>query len=84
MKSVGTCVLGASRWTNAFLLPPDNAKIELMVAMSRDQQLANEYYDNFNWPEQQWRRVGSAASIRYWLAERQFRSPEFAAAMANA
>jgi hypothetical protein len=27
-------VLGASRWTNAFLLPPDDAKIELMVAIS--------------------------------------------------
>ena len=33
-------VLAASRWTNAFLQPPDAARIELMAAISQDRQLA--------------------------------------------
>ena len=36
-------ILGASRWTNAFLQPPDPARIELMMAMSRDRRLAQQY-----------------------------------------
>ena len=64
-------VLAAARWTNAFLQPPDEARVELMVAMSRDHTLADEYFDNFNQPERQWERVGSADRIRGWLSERQ-------------
>ena len=62
-------VLAASRWTNAFLQPPDAARIELMAAMSQDRQLAGQYFENFNQPEWQWERVGSAARIRSWLRE---------------
>ena len=62
-------ILGASHWTNAFLQPPDEARVELMVAMSRDQQLADEYLDNFNCPERQWQRIGSVDGIGDWIAE---------------
>jgi hypothetical protein len=62
-------VLGASRLTNAFLQPPDEARLELLVAMSNDPHLANEYFDNFNRPERQWERVGSPERIRAWLRE---------------
>jgi 2-polyprenyl-6-methoxyphenol hydroxylase-like FAD-dependent oxidoreductase len=80
-RSRSARILGASRWTNAFLQPPDEARMELMVAMSRDGQLADEYYDNFNRPEVQWQRVGSAERVRNWLAERELRAPYRVAAM---
>ena len=36
-------VLGAARWTNAFLQPSDEARAELLKAMSKDEFLADEY-----------------------------------------
>jgi 2-polyprenyl-6-methoxyphenol hydroxylase-like FAD-dependent oxidoreductase len=77
-------ILGAARWINTFLQPPDEARMDLMVAMSRDRQLADEYYDNYNRPETQWERVGSGESIRNWLAERELRAPYRVAALAYA
>ena len=62
-------LLCASRWTNASLGAPDDARMELMLAMSRDQRLANEYIDNFDRPERQWDRTGSADRIRAWVGE---------------
>ena len=50
-------ILGASRWTNAFLQPSDDARIELMIAMSQDRRLAQEYFENFSRPDRQWDRV---------------------------
>jgi hypothetical protein len=64
-------ILAAARWTNASLRSPDEARIELLTAMSRNQRLANTYFDNFNRPEQQWERVRSPESIRAWLREMQ-------------
>jgi 2-polyprenyl-6-methoxyphenol hydroxylase-like FAD-dependent oxidoreductase len=79
----GARVLGASRWTNAFLQPLDDARMQLMVAMSRDRRLAAEYFDNFNRPERQWERVGSAECIRAWLDEVQIHEHQLAAVIAN-
>jgi hypothetical protein len=81
-RSRSARILGASSWTNAFLQPPDEAKMELLEAMSRNQQLADEYYENFNQPEMQWQRLHSAKSIRNWLAEHEVRAtnPELAMA----
>jgi 2-polyprenyl-6-methoxyphenol hydroxylase-like FAD-dependent oxidoreductase len=78
-----TRILGASRWTNAFLQPPDAARVELMAAMSRDRRLAQEYFENFSRPDRQWERVGSAERIRNWLDMTQMHSLELAAATAN-
>jgi 2-polyprenyl-6-methoxyphenol hydroxylase-like FAD-dependent oxidoreductase len=74
-------VLGAARWTNAFLQPSDEARAELLKAMSKDEFLADEYLENFNRPEQQWTRVRSPETIRAWIRERQLNSaPNLAAA----
>jgi len=75
-------ILGASRWTNAFLQPPDEARVELMVAMSRDQKLADEYLDNFSCPERQWQRIGSVEGIGDWIAARSVRASGASAALA--
>lgn len=69
-------VLGAARWINAFLQPPSKSGVELLIAMSQDQRLADEYFFNFNRPERQWQRVCSSESIRGWLGERRMRQPE--------
>jgi len=61
------------------LAAPDDARMELMLAMSRDQRLANEYIDNFDRPERQWDRTGSADRIRAWVGEAR-REPAFSAA----
>jgi 2-polyprenyl-6-methoxyphenol hydroxylase-like FAD-dependent oxidoreductase len=79
-----TRILGASHWTNAFLQPPDAARIELMTTMSRDRRLAQEYFENFSRPDRQWERVGSAEHIRGWLDETRIRTLQLAAVTANA
>jgi 2-polyprenyl-6-methoxyphenol hydroxylase-like FAD-dependent oxidoreductase len=76
-------VLGASRWTNAFLQPADDARIALMTAMSRDRRLAQEYFENFSRPERQWERLGSAERICDWLDETRMHALQFAAVTAN-
>ena len=73
-RSRAARVLGAARWTNAFLAPPGEARIELIVAMSQNRRLAAQYFDNFNQPERQWERVGSAERIRAWLREQRAQS----------
>ena len=54
-----------------------------MVAMSRDRRLAAEYFENFNRPERQWERVGSAECIRAWMDEVQLHEPQRAAVIAD-
>jgi 2-polyprenyl-6-methoxyphenol hydroxylase-like FAD-dependent oxidoreductase len=73
-------VLGASRWTNAFLQPPDDARIELMPAMSQDPRLAQEYFENFSRPDKQWERFCSTERIREWLEQTQIHAPQLATA----
>jgi hypothetical protein len=79
-----TRILGASHWTNAFLQPPDAARIELMTTMSRDRRLALEYFENFSRPDRQWERVGSEVHIRDWLDETRMHALQPAAVTANA
>ena len=68
-------VLAASRWTNVMLQPPSEALGMLIGAMSQNQALADEFTENFNYPDHQWDRIasagtnpapGSSASRRPW------------------
>src|SRR5580698_5498644 len=61
-------VLAASRWTNLMLQPPSEALGMLIGAMSQNPVLADEFTENFNYPDQQWDRVSSPARIHAWLA----------------
>ena len=56
-------VLAASRWTNVMLQPPSQALGMLIGAMGGNQALADEFTENFNYPDQQWDRVASAERI---------------------
>lgn len=63
-------VLSALRWTNLMMAPPSEDLLMLIGTMSADRGLADEFTDNFNYPERQWDRLASPARIRAWLAER--------------
>ncbi len=62
-----TRILGASRWTNLMLQPPSREIEELVLEMSRNQSLCDEYTNNFGYPERQWVRFRSPESIRAWI-----------------
>ena len=55
-------VLAAARWTNIMLQPPSEALGMLIGAMSQNQALADEFTENFNYPDQQWDRVAIGRS----------------------
>lgn len=60
-------VLAASRWTNLMLAPPSDALGALIGTMSRNKTLADEFTENFNYPERQWDRLASPARIQAWI-----------------
>lgn len=68
-------VLAASRWTNVMLQPPSEALGMLIVAMSRNPALANEFTENFNYPDRQWDRISTPQRIQAWI-ERMSAPPE--------
>ena len=55
-------VLAASRWTNIMLQPPTEALGMLIGTMSQNPALANEFTENFNYPDRQWDRVSTAGT----------------------
>lgn len=61
-------VLAAARWTNLMLQPPSEALGQLIGAMSQIRAIADEFTENFNYPERQWDRVSSPARIHAWIA----------------
>jgi 2-polyprenyl-6-methoxyphenol hydroxylase-like FAD-dependent oxidoreductase len=62
-------VLGAQRWTNVMISPPSEDLLGLIGAMSQNQTLADEFTENFNYPERQWARLASPLRIRHWIGE---------------
>ncbi len=59
--------LGAARWTNLMMKPPSEEFQMLLGAMSQNQELCNEFTENFNSPELQWDNLSSPARIRNWI-----------------
>ncbi|MET4233473.1 2-polyprenyl-6-methoxyphenol hydroxylase-like FAD-dependent oxidoreductase [Bradyrhizobium sp. LA6.10] len=68
-------VLAASRWTNVMLQPPTEALGMLIGAMSQNTALANEFTENFNYPDRQWDRICTPQRIQAWI-ERMSAPPE--------
>ncbi len=61
-------VLAASRWTNMMLGPPSQDLGALIFTMSQNRKVADEFTENFNFPEKQWDRIASPGRIQAWLA----------------
>ena len=60
-------VLAASRWTNLMLAPPSEAMGALIGTMSQNKAAADEFTENFNYPERQWDHLATPARIHAWL-----------------
>jgi hypothetical protein len=73
-------VLGASRWTNFMLRPPTPELLDLIVEMSRNQSLCDEFTSNFSEPARQWSRMASAQRIQAWIEEHRSVGPTTAVA----
>lgn len=66
-------VLGATRWTNFMLenlrLMPAELQ-QFIGALSQHRVLADEFTDNFNFPERQWDCFASVARMQRWCQSR--------------
>ena len=76
-------VLGATRWTNFMLtnlrvLPAEFQ--QFLGAVSQNRELADEFTDNFNYPERQWDCFASAERMRSWCETRLQRAAQRKAA----
>lgn len=60
-------VLGAYNWTNATLMPPPMEVMAMVLAMSRDRALCDEFTTNFSYPEKNWAHLSSPQNIRDWI-----------------
>jgi hypothetical protein len=49
------------------LQPPSEALGMLIGALSQNQALADEFTENFNYPDHQWDRIASPARIQAWI-----------------
>ncbi len=66
-------VLSAMRWTNYMLVSLRDMAPDLLGfigAISQDRALADEFTDNFNYPEAQWDCFSSPARIESWIQSR--------------
>lgn len=66
-------VLGATRWTNFMMTALKAMPIELQQfigALSQNRALADEFTDNFNFPEKQWDCFASLERMQSWLSTR--------------
>ena len=61
-------VLAAARWTNIMLQPPSQALGMLIGTMSQNQALADEFTENFNYPDLQWDRIATPERIQRWIS----------------
>ncbi|MBL1102012.1 styrene monooxygenase/indole monooxygenase family protein [Streptomyces coffeae] len=62
-------VLSAAQWTNLMLQPPPAHLLGLMGAMNENKAAADEFTDNFDYPDRQWRIVATADRTRAFLAK---------------
>lgn len=62
-------VLAAARWTNVMLQPPSEALGMLIGTMSQNQALADEFTENFNYPDAQWDRVSTPERIKAFIGK---------------
>ncbi|MBF6139121.1 monooxygenase [Nocardia farcinica] len=61
-------VFGAAQWTNLMLAPPAPHLLRLFGAMNENKALADEFTDNFDYPDRQWRIVATPERTEAFLA----------------
>jgi 2-polyprenyl-6-methoxyphenol hydroxylase-like FAD-dependent oxidoreductase len=58
-----------TEWTNAFLAPPPDHAVELLMAANEDPRIADAFVDNFNDPVRMWQVLGTPDGTATWLKE---------------
>ena len=69
----GDRVLSATRWTNYILRGFNTLAPELLQfigAISQNPPLADEFTENFNFPEKQWDCFSSPERVQRWIEQR--------------
>ncbi|MFD4194830.1 MULTISPECIES: styrene monooxygenase/indole monooxygenase family protein [Amycolatopsis] len=61
-------VLGAANWTNLMIGPPPEHLLRLFGAMHADKAIADEFTNNFDYPDRQWRILATAERTDEFLA----------------
>lgn len=64
-------VLCATRWTNFMLTSLSQVPqefVDFLIILSQSREMADEFTDNFNYPEQQWDYFSSAQRLGSWCA----------------
>jgi hypothetical protein len=56
-----------TEWSNAFLQPPPQHALQILVAASADERIADAFVDNFNDPVTQWNALGTPEGAEAWL-----------------
>lgn len=56
-----------TEWSNAFLVPPPPHAIDILVAASQDQRIADGFIDMFNNPPAMWQVLGTPEGAAEWL-----------------
>jgi len=63
-------VFGAAQWTNLMLAPPPDHLLRMFGAMYENKAIADEFTNNFDYPDRQWRILATAARTDEFLARR--------------
>lgn len=74
-------VQSASDWTNFMLASPAPRLIAMLVAMSLDKSVADEFTDNFDYPDRQWSILATPERTRRYLRRRGFDMDELLASL---
>jgi hypothetical protein len=64
-----TAVCPATEWTNMTRQPPPHHAIDVFVAASRNQAIADQIVDSFGAPERNWQIVGSPEGASAFLCQ---------------
>ena len=56
-----------SEWTNTMMAPPSAHGVELLVAATHNQAVANAFFNNFTTPSKNWELFRSPAAMSQFL-----------------
>lgn len=63
-------MLGAANWTNLMIGPPPEHLLRLFGAMYENKAVADEFTNNFDYPDRQWRILATTERTNEFLARR--------------
>ncbi len=68
-------ILSSARWSNLMVQPPPEHLLRLLAAMSQNKSAADEFTDNFGYPDRQWRILATPERTQAFLARHDAAAP---------